>query len=348
MKRRRPASLRLPPLEGDQYLTTSENIFDANPFLDFLHIDPWCCGSLFHWINFCNYSIFLDEPPVNIKKRHRDIIGLLLRWAPLTAEGIWRASRAFPMPFTSIAKCRAELAEMYRSGLINRAPIPDTGTGQKPYAYFLRRGAAVLVPEVQAVPHSNSLFSGLSRDPFHALAVGEFGSLVEAHAAEHDGVRLLEHVRDRQWSAPIDFGPAGVKQLIPDHTMLLDVAGKRRVLFLELVNRTAVINPGCARSVARSFAFQLEKYRRFNTERRNHPLWKEMERYYGHIGGFQVLVVTLRDNVQTLIAAARETRSMFLFAGLDDLGAANLFGDPVWWRPPWRGLGARPARLIES
>ena len=56
---------------------------------------------------------------------------------------------------------------MSRARLVGRAAIPDTGRGQKPYAYHLARGARVLAPEVADIPRSNSVFHGLGKNPWH-------------------------------------------------------------------------------------------------------------------------------------------------------------------------------------
>src|SRR5262249_42543873 len=138
-----------------------------------------------------------------MKRRYVDTIRLLAAWSPLTVEGVFRASRSFEEPFTTAKRCREELQRMHRARLLGRAAIPDTGRGQKPYAYHLARGAAALAPEVADIPKSNSVFHGLGKNPWHALATGEFWSLFEAWAAEHPEMRILERVRDRQFVAPL-------------------------------------------------------------------------------------------------------------------------------------------------
>ncbi len=140
--------------------------------------------------------------PTQPKHRYIDTIRLLIAWSPLTVEGIFRASRAFEKPFSSLKRCREELQKMHCARLLGRAAIPDAGRGQKPFAHHLARGAAALVPEVADIPKSNSVFHGLGKNPWHALATGEFWSLFEASAAEHAEVKVLERIRDRQFVAP--------------------------------------------------------------------------------------------------------------------------------------------------
>jgi len=235
---------------------------------------------------------------------------------------------------------------MHRARLLGRAAIPDTGRGQKPYAYHLARGAAGLVPEVADIPKSNSAFHGLGKNPWHALATGEFWSLFEASAAEHAEVKVLERIRDRQFVAVLrDHG-----KLVPDGTVLVEINGRRKLLFLELVNETGVINPGAEASRARSLTGKLDKYRVFRDAGRSHPTWLHLERAYGPIGGFQVLVVTTRGNCRYLMSAAEGSKTMFLFANLDELRTVDcLFEQSVWWLPrsAWRRHGPERTTLLE-
>lgn len=270
----------------------------------------------------------------------------MLAWAPLTAESICRASRSFEEPFTSEKRTREELLEMMRARLLGRAPIPDTGRGQKRFAYHLSRGAAALAPEVAEIPKSNSVFHGLGKNPWHALATGEVWSLLEAGAASNADVTVLERVRDRQFVATI----RGHGQLVPDGTALVQVRDRRKLLFLELVNETGVINPGAEATRARSLAAKLDRYRLFRGLRKANPTWQHLEHVYGDIGGFQVLIVTTRRNVNYLLTAAEGANTMFMFADLDELRAcASVFDEPVWWLPrsAWRLAGPERTALIK-
>jgi hypothetical protein len=267
----------------------------------------------------------------------------------MTAMGVLRASATFEIPFPSIQRCREELQEMYRAKLLNRAEIPGTGRGQKPLAYFLRRGSRGLVAEVEHVPRSNHVFTGLGRSPWHALAVGELGSYLEAHAAEQGGFEIVERIRDRQFHAKVTLGE-GQEGLFPDSTLLLRQAGRHKIVFVELVNQTSVINPAAGARRRGSLAHQLDKYRAFGRCRSSHPIWQRLEGAYGHIGGFQVLVVSTRNNTPYLLSAAHGSRSMFIFTDLDSIrGCRNLFADPIWWLPSSRWTRGKPqaTALIE-
>lgn len=281
-----------------------------------------------------------------MKRRYVDTIRLLAAWAPLTAEGVFRASRAFDEPFTSLKSCREELHKMFRTRLLGRTAIPDTGPGQKTLAYHLARRAAVLVPEVADIPKSNSVFHGLGPSPFHAISTGEFWSLFEEHAAAHPEVKVLERIRDRQFIAPLKDHP----RLVPDGTVLVEIRGRLKLVFLELVNQTGVINPGAEASRTRSLAGKLAKYRAFRVTAKSHPTWRFLERTYGPIGGFQVLVVSTRRNGQYLMSAAEGSNTMFLFAELAELKTLNnLFEQTVWWLPrsPWRRQGPERTALLK-
>lgn len=237
---------------------------------------------------------------------------------------------------------------MHRARLLGRAAIPDVGRGQKPYAYHLARGAAALVPEVAHIPKSNSVFHGLGKNPWHALAIGEFFSLFEAWAAEHPEIRVLERIRDRQFVAALK--DEDQVKLVPDGTVLLEARGKLKVLFLELVAETSVIIPGAEASRVRSLAGKLAKYRAFRDVRQNHQTWRDLERVYGTISGFQVLVVSTRGNCPYLLSAAEGSRTMFLFAELDKLRSGGcIFEQALWWLPrsPWRQLGPERTTLLE-
>lgn len=236
---------------------------------------------------------------------------------------------------------------MHRLRLLGRVAIPDTGRGQKPFAYHLARGAAALVPEVADIPKSNSVFHGLGKNPWHALATGEFWSLFEASAAAHPEVKVLERIRDRQFVAV--FKDQG--KLVPDGTVLVAINGRRKLFFLELVNETSVINPGAEASRARSLLGKLQKYRAFREAQKTHPTWRYLEKAYGPIGGFQVLLVTTRGNRQYLMSAAEGSKTMFLFAELDQLRSRGcLFEEPLWWLPrsPWRPSGPERTTLLEQ
>ena len=234
---------------------------------------------------------------------------------------------------------------MNRARLLGRAAIPDTGPGQKAYAYYLRRGASALVPEVADVAKSNSIFGGFSKNPWHTLATSAFGATFEAHAAALSDVVVLERIRDRQFVASVE----GRSRLIPDATLLVAIGGKRKLLFIEIVNETSVINPGAAHARGHSFSGTVEKYKAFCKQRASHPMWSALEKVYGPISGFQVLVVTTRDNCPWLLGAAEGSRSMFLIAKLSELrGTKNLFTEPVWWLPrsAWRKAGPERTALI--
>ncbi len=271
---------------------------------------------------------------------------MLTAWAPLTAESICRASRSFEEPFSSEKRTREELLEMMRARLLGRAPIPDTGRGQKRFAYHLARGAASLAPEVADIPKSNSVFYGLGKNPWHALATGEFWSLFEAGVAGHADVSVLERMRDRQFVATI----RGHGKLVPDGSAMVQVGDRRKLFFLELVNETGVINPGAEATRARSLAAKLDRYRVFRGVGKANPTWRDLEHVYGDVGGFQVLIVTTRRNVNYLLSAAEGANTMFLFADLNELRTcADVFAEPVWWLPrsAWRQAGPERTALIK-
>jgi hypothetical protein len=280
-----------------------------------------------------------------MRKRYAETIQLLTAWAPMTVEAIFRAGRAFESPFSSLRRCRDELQLMHGQGLVGRCAIPDTGRGQKPLAYHLSRRAASLVPSVASIPKSNTVFHGLGRSPWHALALAEFWSIFEGAVADQVDLTILERVRDRQFVASLKEHP----KLVPDGSVLLETRGRRKLIFLELVNETGVINPGAEASRTRSLFNKLARYRAFREVRKQHPTWQFLERTYGEIGGFQVLVVTTRANVRYLLSAADGSNTMFLFGELSELRAApDIFENPVWWLPrsPWRRQGPERTRLI--
>jgi len=275
-----------------------------------------------------------------VNQRIDVIVRLLMAWAPLTCQGIYRASQSFPTPFSTAKQCRAVLCRLYRDRILGRCPIPDGSRGQKAFAYYLRKRAAGLVPEVADIPKSNSLFHGLGKNPYHALAIGVFGSYLEQHASQHKRIDVLERIRDRQFTA--DLREFGHPKLIPDATLLVRSNGRLKLLFLELVNQTSVINPGTnGTGASSSLAGKLARYRAFNEIRRKreHPTWHLLEKAYGAIGGFQVLVVSTRFNAQYLVSAAEGSNTMFLFAELNEIRTSqNMFTDPIFWLPrsAWR------------
>lgn len=336
-------------LQAGEHAVRGEHLLDADCSLDLVHVNPWFWrvrhsdltndkASSYHKI------LFLYKG--NVKQRYVETIRLLTAWAPLTVEDVFRASRAYEKPFSSMKQCREELQVMYRARLLGREAIPGGGRGQKPFAYYLARRAAALVPEVGDIPKSNSVFHGLGESPFHALATGQFWSLFEAWAAEHAEVKVLERIRDRQFIAELDDH----SKLVPDGTVLVEIHGRRKLFFLELVHQTGVINPGAEASRARSLTGKLDNYRAFREAAKSHPTWTYLERAYGPIGGFQVLIVTTRRNRQYLLSAAEGARTMFLFADLDELRSRGcLFHEPLWWLPrsPWRQRGPERTTLLE-
>jgi hypothetical protein len=292
---------------------------------------------------FCNIIV--------LKKltRKLDIIRVLIAWAPLTTESIFQISQSFRFPFTTMRRCREELQNIYHEGLVGRSRVPGITMGNTPFAYHLRRKASVLVPSVADIPKSNSVFQKLGMNPWHSLAIGEFGTLLEKHAAIHPDIEILETIRDRQFRA--DLRKHGFPQLIPDGTVLLRIRGKLRVFFLEIVNELSVLNPGVFDARSRSLAAKVSKYRFFKELHQQHPVWRLLEEVYGPIHGFQVLFVSTRTSSQRLTIAATGSREMFLFGDASVLQTStDLFTEPVWWFPRsnWRKNGPLQGSLLNK
>ncbi len=249
-----------------------------------------------------------------------------------------------------MARCKQTLRQLEASRLIASCQIPGIGRGQRPHAYFLRRAARRIVAEVGDIPRSNLVFVGLGSSPWHALAIGELGCHLEAGAADVGDLQILERIRDRQFIATVELSNHQPIRLVPDGTLLMRRGGRLKLLFIELVNSTSVINPGATSTRRSSLARQLAKYRAFAGDMTRHPIARRLEDAYGRIDGFQVLVVSTKENAAYLATAAKGARSMFLFSDLPSIRRfASIFRSSIWRLPPsrWTRWRTAPTALID-
>jgi hypothetical protein len=122
--------------------------------------------------------------------------------------------------------------------------------------------------------------------------------------------------------------------IIPDYTFLVDLDGRRELLFLELVRRTAVIVPVGEASLLRSLKWKLHRYEVFERHFRGHHMVQRLEQAFGRIAGMRALVVTSRGEAQLrslLAAAPRRHDDLLLFSAREHLRPPiNAFRNMCW------------------
>lgn len=264
----------------------------------------------------------------------------LLLDAPMTSEWVLHASAAFPKPYRSLGRVREVMAELAQRGLLRRVPMLETHQGQRRWLYFLAPAAKRLLPELADLRASAAPFQ-VPRDPqAHALATAEFVAHLYRSVGESGGrARLLASLRDGLLRADVDLPEARrrhhLRQVVPDHTALVELDGRPQLLLLELQNRGAVTLPASPQSVPRSFQFKLAKHKAWLATFREHPIVAQMIAAHGSLAGFRVLVVTTRGaaNLQNLLSAASSYAKLFYFTTLDAVRRGNLLLDPIWQLP---------------
>jgi hypothetical protein len=263
----------------------------------------------------------------------------LLLDAPMTAEWALHASAVFSKPYRSVGRVREVFAELAERGLVRRVPMLETHQGQRRWLYYLAPAAKRLLPELADLRASAAPFQP-PRDPqAHALAVAEFIAHLYRSVGQSGGrARLLVSLRDGLLRADVNLPDARgrhLRQVVPDHTALVELDGRPQLLLLELQNRGAVILPGSPQSVPRSFQFKLAKHKAWLTTFREHPIIAQMIAAHGPLPGFRVLVVTTRGEAhrKNLLAAASQYSKLFYFTSLDCIRQHNVLLDPIWQLP---------------
>ena len=260
----------------------------------------------------------------------------------MTARQVMVASEGFSRPLGSMSVARSELLSLMREGLLQRQEIPRVGPGECERLYYLSRRAKRVVPELDDLSRNASVFRPVSHSQIeHTLGIGGFLSLLHRDVARVQGrARLLRVLRDRELSIRVDARRYGLEdgRVIPDGTVLLELDGQVQLLFLELMNRGAVIRPGIPASVARSFAAKLWRYKALVKN------LSECAELRGLVAqhrvplppGFRVLVVSTRgaDHVEHLREAARDFKTLCYFSNMASLTRSqSVLIAPDWILP---------------
>jgi hypothetical protein len=270
--------------------------------------------------------------------RSIDIVEYLMRY-PLTAEMLLRTSAAWERPYTNRTQLKRDLKALVDAGAIGRQEVPAIGMGRNVFLYHLKPRACRMFPGFEALNRRDAVFRGFAEAPWHTLAASSFCAEMERSAGETKGsVRILATLRPRQFSAEVNVRTRRGEDrtsLVPDYTHVVSLAGRPRLFFLEIQNRTPVILPVADQSVSRSFQFKLTRYKAFAPRFREHPFVRRVEETFGcRLDGFQVLIVTTRGqaHLRNLMTATRnpEHDGLFLFSTLNDASRGNVFGSPVW------------------
>lgn len=257
----------------------------------------------------------------------------------MTCEWLLHASASFPKPYRSLDRVRRVMANLHGLGLVRRFPMLEAHQGQRRWLYCLAPAARRWVPEIADLRAGARPFHPPSDPRAHALAVAELVAHMHRAAGESGGrARVLEGLRDGTLRAEVEMPEARgsqQRQVIPDHTFLVEVDGLPQLLLLELQNRGAVILPASPQSATRSFRFKLAKHKAFLRTFRAHPLIAPMIAAHGPLPGFRVLVATTRTeaSMRHLLAAASDYASLFYFTTLDRIREGNLILDPIWELP---------------
>lgn len=263
----------------------------------------------------------------------------LLLDAPMTCKWVLIASAAFPKPYRSVSRVREVMAEFAERGLVRRVPLAEAHQGQRRWLYLLAPAAKRLMADLVGLRAGTGPFRVPAEPREHALAVAEFVAHLYRSVGESGGRgRLLFSLRDGILRAEVNLPAARVdprRQLIPDHTTLVELDGRPQLLLLELQNRGAVILPASARSVTRSFGFKLAKHKAWLASFREHPIVARMIAVHGPLPGFRVLVVTTRGgaHLSHLLEAAAPYTKLFYFTTLERVRERNVLLDPIWQLP---------------
>lgn len=261
----------------------------------------------------------------------------------MTTEQIRRAAEGFEQPFGSRTRLRSHLTRMRHDGLIQMTELPRVGPGRGERLYYLSRRAKILAPEVGDLRRGHRL----TRPPAasrmdHSLGIADVLSLVHRDASRSSGrVRVIAAGGDHHLQFHVDPRRYGLRpaSLSPDGMLLLEVDGAVQLLFLELMNRGAVIKPGCPRSAQRSFQGKVFRYKALARSLEGQPGLAELcEDYDVPVPrGFRVLVVSTRTKVhlEHLMAATPPDTKLAYFARLQDLleSAQSSLTDPLWSLP---------------
>jgi DNA-binding MarR family transcriptional regulator len=267
------------------------------------------------------------------------IILRLLLDAPMTSEWLLQASTAFPKPYRSLSRVREVLADLSKQGLVRRSPMLEAHQGQRRWLYFLAPAAKRLLPELADLRAGSGTFHPPADPRAHALAVAEFVAHFYRSVGQSGGrARLLESLRDGALRAEVELPEARYshqRQVVPDHTFLLELDGRPQLLLLELQNRGAVILPGAPQSAMRSFRFKLAKHKALLARFRQNPVIGQMIAVHGPLPGFRTLVVTTRTeaNLRHLLAASEGYAKLFYFTTLEKVRHHNVILDRIWRLP---------------
>lgn len=261
----------------------------------------------------------------------------------MTTGQIYRAAEGFDQPFGSRSRLRAHLTRMRRDGLIQMTELPRVGPGRGERLFYLSRRAKYLAPEVGDLSRGHRLLRLPAPSRMeHSMGIAESLSYLHQDAARSGGrVKILGAVGDHYLRFHVDPRRYGLApaSLSPDATLLLEVDGQVQLLFLELMNRGAVIKPGCPRSAQRSFQGKLFRYKALARELMAQQGLAELfeEFCLPMPRGFRVLVVSTRTDIHLrhLMAATPPGTRLAYFARLAGLQAddTNAFLDPVWQSP---------------
>jgi hypothetical protein len=257
----------------------------------------------------------------------------------MTSEMIFRASKNFRIPYTSLGNLRNDILHLHAQGFIGRQKIPSENRGQKEYLYFPAKGVRRL-PELKDLSLPDSAFRGFSGSQWHSEATSEFVSHFERSAGElKPRVKTLAAIRDGYFTATLHMNAQeNTTSLKPDYTLVADINGEVCLLFVEIFNNPALVNPLSPQSVGRSVRFKMSKYKMFQQALQQHPVVADLQSQFNcRFHGFRVLTVTTRSDSHknSLVAWAKKDgfQTMFYFASMDGIRSANLFGDPVWSLP---------------
>lgn len=277
-----------------------------------------------------------------IPMRSIDIITSLLRY-PLTARMLLKVSKAWRRPYTNPSQTKKDLKLLVDRKLLGRQEIPSIGSGRSAFLYYLKPRACQIIPGLDSLNRSNSLFRGFTEAPWHTLAASEFCAELERSAGEcqknaQTNVKVLATLRPRNFKAMVTTRTRRGNDntaLIPDYTQVISIRGKAQLFFLEIQNRTPLIMPVDDRSLSRSFQYKLTRYKVFACHFREHPLVRNFEGTFAcRFDRFQVLVVTTRGaaHLRNLMMASRspEYDRMFLFTTTREASRGNVFSSRIW------------------
>lgn len=213
--------------------------------------------------DFC--FLTFSPPILKITPRDRSILRSIAKLT-LTTRLIWEHSQIYDKPFTSYDSLYRRLRKLCQAGFLCRDRLLSNGEW---YYYLSKAGQSWLV-ETEGMVVSTRATRPV-KGPFqqHEYEISRFWIRWFADCKKLN-IPILAFWRDGEFIATVnDQKDRKLYKLIPDGTVVIQIRGKARVLFLEMDNGTQT--SGVDRTSKGVFRRKLKHYRQFFPSCPRHP-----------------------------------------------------------------------------